>query len=159
MMREATDKGQININTNAGYTEGIKKIVDAGLDTMRVSIISGREETYQAYYRGSYKLADVKESIAYAKAHGVYVSLNLLLFPGLNDRPEEIEGWREFLSETKIDMIQLRNLNIDPDYFLPKMPPETAKPIGVEGFLAFLKDEFPEVRVGSFSRYVKKSEV
>ena len=158
MMREATPNGQININTNAGYTEGIKKIVDAGLDTMRVSIISGREETYQAYYRGSYSLSAVKESIAYAKQHGVYVSLNLLLFPGLNDRPEEIDGWREFLRETGVDMIQLRNLNIDPDYFLPKMPAEAAKPIGVKGFLKFLAEEFPEIRVGSFSRYVKKSD-
>lgn len=39
-IRKKTDKGQININTNAGYTEGIKRIVDAGLDSMRVSIIS-----------------------------------------------------------------------------------------------------------------------
>ncbi|MBQ1249364.1 MAG: radical SAM protein, partial [Selenomonadales bacterium] len=95
---------------------------------------------------------------AYAKEHGVYVSLNLLLFPGLNDRPEEIDGWRDFLRETGIDMIQLRNLNIDPDYFLPKMPAEKAKPIGVKGFLKFLAEEFPDIRVGSFSRYVKKSD-
>jgi len=40
IIRTKTSAGQININTNAGYTEGIKKIVDAGLDTMRVSIIT-----------------------------------------------------------------------------------------------------------------------
>ena len=78
-----TDKGQININTNAGYTEGIKRIVDAGLDSMRVSIISAIPENYKAYYRGSYELDNVKESIRYAHEHGVHISLNMLLFPWL----------------------------------------------------------------------------
>jgi len=41
---------------------------------------------------------------------------------------------------------------------LPKMPAEKEKPIGVKGFLKFLAEEFPEIRVGSFSRYVKKSD-
>ena len=35
--------------------------MDAGLDTMRVSIISAIPESYAAYYRSSYQLADVKE--------------------------------------------------------------------------------------------------
>ena len=90
-IRAQCNKGQININTNAGCTKGIKALVDAGLDSMRVSIISAREAVYQAYYRAeNYTLQDVEESIRYAKAHGVYVSLNMLFFPGLNDRPEEV---------------------------------------------------------------------
>ena len=44
IIRKATDKGQININTNAGYTEGIRKIVDAGLDTMLRSQQAGPEQ-------------------------------------------------------------------------------------------------------------------
>lgn len=82
-IRARTDKGQININTNAGYTAGIRKIIDAGLDSMRVSIISAREGNYAAYYRAQYVLSDVKESIRYALEKKVYVSLNLLYFPGL----------------------------------------------------------------------------
>lgn len=156
IIRAKTKCGQININTNAGYTEGIKKIVDAGLDTMRVSIISGRADSYKAYYRGNYELENVKESIAYAKARGVYVSLNMLFFPGFNDRLEEVTAWKEFLAETKIDMIQVRNLNIDPDAFLAIMPEATTEAIGVIRFIDEMKTAFPEIVIGSFSHYIEK---
>lgn len=155
IIREKTSRGQININTNAGYTEGIRKIVDAGLDTMRVSIISGCKESYQAYYRGNYELASVIESIKYAKAHGVYISLNMLYFPGFNDRTEEVDGWREFLQAAPVDMIQVRNLNIDPDAFLAIMPPAKGKAIGTIEFLQQLKKDFPKIVIGSFSHYIE----
>lgn len=155
LIRNEVDRGQVNINTNAGYTEGIKKIVDAGLDTMRVSIISARADSYQAYYRGNYSLDNVKESINYAKEKGVYVSLNMLFFPGLNDREEEITAWKEFLSETKIDMIQLRNLNIDPDAFLEIMPKAQGEMYGTRFFIEEIKRCFPQLIIGSFSHYVK----
>jgi pyruvate-formate lyase-activating enzyme len=155
IIRAKTSRGQININTNAGYTEGIRKIVDAGLDTMRVSIISGCKESYQAYYRGNYELASVIESIKYAKAHGVYISLNMLYFPGFNDRAEEVAGWREFLQTAPVDMIQVRNLNIDPDAFLAIMPPAKGKAIGTIEFLQQLKKDFPKMVIGSFSHYIE----
>lgn len=155
-IRGKTKRGQININTNAGYTEGIRRIVDAGLDTMRVSIISAREDSYQAYYRGNYTLADVKASIAYAKAAGVYISLNMLYFPGFNDRTEELAAWKDFLSETQIDMIQLRNLNLDPDAFLEIMPPQTGKPLGTKAFIKELQSAFPQIAIGSFSHYIQR---
>ncbi|MDD4600063.1 hypothetical protein SDC9_14725 [bioreactor metagenome] len=154
LMRTQTKNGVININTNAGYTQGIRKIVDAGLDSMRVSIISAIPQTYQAYYRCNYLLDDVKASIAYAKANGVYVSLNMLFFPGLNDRAEELAAWQEFIAETKIDMIQLRNLNVDPDAFLAIMPAAQSETCGVRNFLTVLEERFPNIQVGSFSRYI-----
>lgn len=155
LIRQQTDKGQININTNAGYTEGIKSIVDAGLDTMRVSIISARPEGYDAYYRSSYKLEDVKASIRYALDHGIYVSLNMLYFPGYNDREEELAAWKEFFRELPVQMIQVRNLNIDPDAFLEIMPPRQGEILGTKKFLAELQQEFPALVIGSFSHYVE----
>ena len=158
-IRSQCAKGQININTNAGCTKGIKEIVDAGLDSMRVSIISAREAVYQAYYRAeNYTLQDVEASIRYAKENGVYVSLNMLFFPGLNDRPEEIAAWEGFLERTGVDMIQLRNLNIDPDWLLETLPPQQADPIGVPAFLGQLAKRFPDLVLGSFSHYVKSAE-
>ena len=154
-VRAKTDKGQININTNAGYTEGIKKIVDAGLDTMRVSIISARDESYQAYYRAGYALENVKASIRYALEHGVYVSLNLLYFPGFNDRPEELAAWKDFFRELPVQMIQVRNLNLDPDVFLNIMPSSHTRPIGAKSFLRALHESFPSINIGSFSHFVK----
>lgn len=155
LIRAKTKKGQINMNSNAGYTEGIREIVDAGLDSLRVSIISARPESYDAYYRASYHLDDVKASIRYALAHGTYVSLNLLYFPGFNDRPEEFGAWQAFFRELPVQMIQVRNLNIDPDAFLDIMPPEQEAPIGTRKFLERLHEEFPQLIIGSFSHYIE----
>lgn len=156
LIRQQTDKGQININTNAGYTEGIRQIVDAGLDTMRVSIISALPESYAAYYRSSYQLENVKESIRYALDKGIYVSLNMLYFPGFNDRAEELAGWLEFFRELPVQMIQVRNLNIDPDAFLQIMPEDQGEILGTKTFLTKLHQEFPDMVIGSFSHYVEE---
>ena len=155
LIREQTKKGQINMNSNSGYTEGVRKIVDAGLDSLRVSIISARDEGYDAYYRASYHLDDVKASIRYALDHDVYVSLNLLYFPGYNDRPEELAAWQEFFRELPVQMIQVRNLNLDPDAFLDIMPEAQGKPVGTKTFLRALHKELPQLVIGSFSHYVE----
>ena len=153
-VRSITKRGQININTNAGFCGGIRKIVAAGLDSMRVSIISAREECYAAYYRAGYKLADVKNSLRYALDNGVHVSLNLLTMPGFNDRDEEIAAWGDFLRELPVQAVQIRNLNLDPAYFFDAMPPRQGNCRGVREFLVALKEAQPALSVGSFSHYI-----
>lgn len=155
-IRQSTTRGVINMNTNGGCREGMKAIIDAGLDSMRVSIISAIDDTYQAYYRSNYCLADVKESIAYAKQRGVFVSLNMLSFPGLNDRETEVAAWEDFIKETKIDMIQLRNLNIDPDVLWNIIPQSSAPILGVTALIKRLQACDPQLVIGSFSHYVSK---
>lgn len=155
LIRAKTKKGQINMNSNVGWTEGVKKIIDAGLDSLRVSIISACEEGYDAYYRASYHLNNVKKSIRYALDKGVYVSLNLLYFPGFNDREEELAAWQAFFRELPVQMIQVRNLNIDPDAFLAIMPPRQGRILGTKHFLKILHEEFPQLIIGSFSHYVE----
>ena len=132
----------------------MKKIVDAGLDSLRVSIISAREESYDAYYRASYPLDNVKESLRYALDHDVYVSLNLLHFPGFTDRVEELAAWQEFFRVLPVQMIQMRNLNIDPTLFLRTMPEAESDPVGTKNFMDTLHAEFPQLVIGSFSHYV-----
>ena len=154
-VRGKTDRGVLNINTNAGYTEGIRQIADAGIDSLRVSLISAREETHQAYYRSSYSLADVRASIRYAKQKGCHVSVNLLLFPGLNDQPAEIAAWRVFLAETGVDMIQLRNLNIDPERLREAVPFFTESGLGIPAMVRTLQEALPRLKFGSFSHFRK----
>jgi pyruvate-formate lyase-activating enzyme len=154
-MRAKTTRGLININTNAGFTEGIRQVVDAGLDSMRVSVVSARPPVHQAYYRSSYSLDDVRASIAAAKGRGVHVSLNMLFMPGLNDRPEEMAAWEEFIGATAVDMIQLRNLNIDPELLWRTLPPEEGPPVGAKTFIGRLRTRFPKLIIGSFSHYIK----
>ncbi len=153
-VREQTTRGMININSNAGNTQAIMALTDAGLDSMRVSIISAQEAVYEAYYRPAYKLTAVEESIRYARAKGVFVSLNLLTFPGLNDREDEVAAWIDFLARTPVDMIQLRNLNMDPDWLLRALP-GGGKPIGVQNWIAAIKKAHPAIELASFTHYVK----
>jgi pyruvate-formate lyase-activating enzyme len=154
-VRRHTAQGVININTNAGFTEGIKEICAAGLDSMRVSLISAREDVYHGYYRPiNYKLNDVFNSVRIAKEYGVYISLNLLVFPGLTDREEEVESLHNFIAATGIDMIQMRNLNADPDEVMKVIPPAQSKAIGIGAFIEGLKNRFPALRIGSYSRYI-----
>ena len=122
-IRCRTDRGRINANTNAGHFAGVKAVVEAGIDSLRVSLNSPREELYNPYYRQqSYGLADVKRSIIYARSGGVFVSANLLVLPGVSDREEEAEALLSFIAETRINQVQFRNLNIDPDLYLSIVP-------------------------------------
>lgn len=151
-IRDQVVQGLININTNAGYDAGIRRIVDAGLDAMRVSMISARPDTYQAYYQPEYTLDNVRESIRYAKEQGVYVSLNMLTYPGLNDREEELAAWEEWIGALGIDMVQLRNLNVDPDELQAILPPAQGQAVGIRAFIERLQQKFPRLVIGSYSR-------
>ncbi len=150
IMRKETSLGTINLNTNAGYTAGIREICNAGLDTMRVTIFSCQQDNYMTYHRPmGYTFGDVEKSIAYAQDKGVKVSLNLLTFPGFTDREDEIEELLYFLEGNRIDMIQLRNLNIDPDYLNNNFSGDSG--IGIINFINLLKEELPGLKIKSYS--------
>jgi pyruvate-formate lyase-activating enzyme len=152
-IRAKTAAGTININTNAGFKSGIIQLVEAGLDAMRVSIISPTPEIYNSYYRPrNYSIDDVRYSLKFAADKGVYTSLNLLAFPGVTDREEEIEAVIELTEDTGVKLIQIRNLNIDPDYFLEAIPGPKGEVLGLPAFLEILASELPGVRIGNYSK-------
>lgn len=151
-VRAVTDKGFININTNAGLTDHIRGIVDAGLDLIRVSTISAIEEHYNAYYRPrAYTLAHVERSLRYAVDNGVYSSINYLVFPGVMDREEELEAMIGFARRTGLHLIQMRNLNIDPDKYLALIPEPQGEILGMKRAMDILRAELPDVRIGSYT--------
>jgi pyruvate-formate lyase-activating enzyme len=159
-MRAHTDKGVININTNASNPRWLQRLYDAGLDTIRASTISGHPETYTAYYRPiGYSFEDVKESLKRARDAGVYSSINLLCFPGMIDREREVEALLSFVKEAGLRLIQLRNLNIDPEVLLPRMPSleSMGKALGMRTMIEIVKRELPEVEIGNFTRSVSRS--
>lgn len=161
-MRARTSQGVININTNASRPRWLQKLYDAGLDTVRVSTISGHRETYDAYYRPlGYTFEDVKESLIRARESGVYSSINLLCFPGMIDREREVEALLAFARETGLRLIQLRNLNIDPEVLLPRMPDlnSMGRALGMTALIETLRAELPEVEIGNFTRPVQRMPV
>jgi molybdenum cofactor biosynthesis enzyme MoaA len=158
-IRAKTAKGVININTNASNPRWLQRLYDAGLDTLRASTISGHPDTYSAYYRPlGYTFEDVKTSLKRARDAGVYSSINLLSFPGMIDREREIEALLSFIHKTGLRLIQLRNLNIDPEVLLPRMPSlETmGKALGMRTLIETIKREAPSVEIGNFSRPVQR---
>jgi len=160
-MRARTDRGVININTNASNPRWLQRLYDAGLDTLRASTISGHPDTYTAYYRPlGYSFEDVKESLKRARDAGVYSSINLLCFPGMIDREREVEALLAFVRETGLRLIQLRNLNIDPEVLLPRMPAldSMGKALGVRTLIEMIKREVPDVEIGNFTRPVKRAQ-
>ncbi|WP_418791143.1 radical SAM protein [Phosphitispora sp. TUW77] len=159
-IRSYTGAGTINMNTNAGNTAGIKEICSAGIDSLRVSTISAREETYTGYYVPiSYRWQDVYDSIAFARDKGTYVSLNLLIFPGLTDIPEEAEALVALLAKLDINMVQIRNLNIDPDFLSSRIPLASNEVMGINNFIDFLKAELPGLEIGNYSRPVRNNDI
>jgi pyruvate-formate lyase-activating enzyme len=160
IIRSRTAKGVININTNASNPRWLQRLYDAGLDTIRASTISGHVETYNAYYRPlGYTFEDVKESLKRARDAGVYSSINLLCFPDMIDREREVEALLSFVRETGLRLIQLRNLNIDPEVLLPRMPSldSMGRALGIPAMIEILKREAPGVEIGNFSRPVKRA--
>ncbi|WP_270167423.1 radical SAM protein [Paenibacillus sp. SYP-B4298] len=151
-VRSQTSNGYININTNAGLTDHIRAIVDAGLDLMRVSTISALDEHYNAYYKPrAYTLANVEKSLKYATSKGVYTSINYLIFPGVTDREEEIEAMIGFAKRTGLRLIQMRNLNIDPESYLELIPKAQGEIYGMKQALEIFRSELPDVVIGSYT--------
>jgi pyruvate-formate lyase-activating enzyme len=158
-LRAHTDRGVININTNGSKPRWLQHLYDAGLDTIRVSTISGHTDTYNAYYRPlGYTFEEVKESLKRGHDSGLFTSINLLCFPDMIDREREVEALLAFVKETKLNLIQLRNLNIDPEVLLPRMPDlnTLGNALGIRTLIATLKRECPEVEIGNFSRPIKR---
>ncbi|WP_308637282.1 radical SAM protein [Paenibacillus silvisoli] len=151
-VRSRTSMGYININTNAGLTDHIRAIVDAGLNLMRVSTISALDDHYNAYYKPrGYNLANVEKSLRYAADKGVYTSINYLIFPGVTDREEEIEAMLGFVKRTGLKLIQMRNLNIDPESYLELIPKAQGEIYGMKQMLEIFADELPDVVIGSYT--------
>lgn len=151
-VRSRTSNGFININTNAGLTDFIRAIVDAGLDLMRVSTISALDDHYNAYYRPrGYTLKNVEKSLRYATDKGVYTSINYLIFPGVTDREEEIEAMIGFAKRSGLRLIQMRNLNIDPESYLELIPKAQGEIYGMKTMLEIFRQELPEVVIGSYT--------
>lgn len=130
-MRGARTNGTINCNTNGSLPKSLQRLIDAGLQAVRVSLNSFRPGVYAAYYRPTgYGLDDVLESVALAAAAGLRVSLNLLTHPGVTDDRAEIEATEAFLRAHPVALVQTRTLNIDPDVYFARVG-RPAEPLGM----------------------------
>ena len=152
-MRKHTQKGSININTNGSDPKAVKALCEAGLNSIRVSTNSARENIYTPYYRpNNYQFSDIIESLKVVKSFGGWTSINYFVFPGMTDSVEEYEALRKLIKDTGLKMIQWRNFNIDPDWYLGKIGvTDTGECIGIRQMMDLLREEFPDLKFGYFN--------
>jgi pyruvate-formate lyase-activating enzyme len=156
LIRLETDRGTINLNTNAGMPEAVDRLIDAGLDSIRVSINSARPGFHEKYYRPKgFSLEDVKQSIALMKKAGRHVSLNYFILPGFTDDPEEFDALCRLIEQYRPDLIQLRNLNMDPEWYCRTIGHQPSSPMGILFWHQQLKELFPALRFGYFNPPLK----
>ena len=154
MIRNQTSRGTVNINTNGSLPQTLKRLINAGLDSIRISLNSVRDDCYQAYFRPKgYRFSDVLKSIELALQGGLFVSVNYLNCPGFTDTPREVGAFRRFLNQYPIQMIQWRNLNFDPLRYFKIMNAVAShgQPLGMKKLLQQIRQEFPDLKFGYFN--------
>ena len=152
MVREKTDRGTIHLNTNGSLPSVVSDMIDAGLDSIRVSLNSPSRAYYDRYFRQqSYSFDDVMRTISIALDAGIIVSINLFFLPGFTDMETEVSGLFSFLDKFPVSMIQTRNLNIDPDFYLASIGFIESSPMGIGNLIKLLREKYPAIRLGYYN--------
>lgn len=154
LIRKKTGKGTINLNSNASLPDRVRRLFDAGLDSIRVSMNSVRESCYTAYFRPQgYTFDHVLESIRIAGEKGGFISINYLNCPGITDTPQEAMALLEFLNTYPVNLIQWRNLNFDPNIYYRVMneADEQSEPMGMDNLITMIRKNVPRLMHGYFN--------
>lgn len=157
-IRKHTQKGSININTNGSKPDAVEKLMEAGLNSIRVSLNSARADIYTKYYQpNNYTFDDIVESLKVVRKYGGWSSINYFVFPGMTDSIAEFESLCELINATGLNMIQWRSFNIDPDWYLRKMDiTDTGDFLGIKQLMELVHEEFPDVKYGYFNPPIER---
>lgn len=152
-VRSRTSRGIVNLNTNGSLPHAVRELFESGLDSIRISVNSARRDLYNRYHRPQgYTFDDVRQSLREARGAGGWTSINYFVFPGLTDTPAEMAALEELIEESSLNMIQARNLNMDPEWYASALHlrPSTDA-IGMRAWLDWVRERFPWVKVGYFN--------
>ncbi|MGQ9857605.1 MAG: radical SAM protein [Thermodesulfobacteriota bacterium] len=157
-IRLRTSRGTINLNTNGSLPRALAPIVEAGLDSIRVSLNSARPAFHRAYFRPKgFDIRDVKESLTFCSRAGLFTMINYLVFPGVSDQEEEWSHLKELIEDTAVRFLHLKNLCIDPQMYLHAMPLSPSRTMGMKELWKRMRQEFPNVELGYFNRPARRS--
>jgi len=151
-IRAAAPTATIHVNTNGSRPDVLQRLVDAGLNSVRISVFSLDDTRFRAYYRPvGYGLDEVAECASVAAAGGGQVTINLLAVHGITDAPPEIDTLVRFIHRHGVHQVQLRSLNVDPQWLLDRIPQPT-RGIGLRKFVRQLTERCPDLQLGNFTR-------
>jgi pyruvate-formate lyase-activating enzyme len=155
-IRRQTKAGTININTNGSWPKRVQHIIKSGLDSIRISMNSARPEFYRAYYNPrNYDFTDVIDTIAMCRDMGLYTMVNYLVFPGITDQMDEVEALKNLIQKTGVNFLHFKNLNIDPQLYIERMPKSESRAVGMKEMIDLLRNEFPDLEIGYFNQAVR----
>ncbi len=82
------------------------------------------------------------------------------MHPGTTDTPDEWEALKNVLSTARANLIQMRNLNIDPDWVYQKVfyDIESTPGFGILQWMIQMKSTFPDIAFGYYNPYLGKKE-
>ena len=152
-IRERTRLGTIHLETNGSSPVGLRRLCDAGLDSVAVRIVSARAETYEAIHRpDGFRFADVRASLGHAIAGKVSLALRVLTLPGLTDRPRELDALIGLAADLPIgSSLILTDLAADPQRALAVAPSAEAA-VGMDKLLDRLHTDAAHLRIVSLPR-------
>ena len=152
-IRRQTKKGTVNLNTNGSLPRAVERLVDAGLDSIRVSMNSARPEIYRAYVRpNGFDITDIERTLRLCGDAGLFTMVNYLVFPGVTDEEEEWDALKGLIERTGLRFVHFKNLCIDPDVYLEAIPGPRSDGMGLKVLADRIRDAFPEVRIGYFNQ-------
>jgi len=153
-IRELHPGATIHLNSNGSKPHVLARLIDAGLNSLRISAISFNDAVFRPYYRPiGYGLDDVIACGRLMHDRGGQVCLNLLTFPGVTDVAEEIDATVRACLAMDVDQLQWRSLNVDHDWLLDVLPPLPAG-TGMRAAHERIRQLLPGVEHGNFTRPV-----
>ena len=157
-IRRRTPRGQIHINTNGSSPKALQHLIDAGLDSVRVSMFSAREPNHIAYYGPrNYGLAEMLDCLTLARHAGLHTSVNLLAYPGFADCPSEVDALIDFLRTGEVQMLQMRALNMDRELLEEKVGFPDESGIGIDRLIARLREDLPNIEIASKTPFMGRA--
>ncbi|MGH2471272.1 MAG: radical SAM protein [Candidatus Limnocylindria bacterium] len=152
-VREHTRLGTIHLETNGSVPVALRRLCDAGLDSVAIRVASARAETYEAIHRpDGFRFADVRTSIANAIAAKVSVALRVLALPGLTDRRRELDALVGLAGELPAgSSLVLSDLSADPQRAL-QIVSTTEAALGMDRMLDRLRTDAAHLRIVALPR-------
>jgi pyruvate-formate lyase-activating enzyme len=152
-IRERTRIGTIHLETNGSLPAPLRRLCDAGLDSVAVRLASARAETYEAIHRPEgFRFTDVRASIANATLAKVSIALRVLALPGLTDRKRELDALVGLAQDLPAgSSLVLRDLAADPQRAL-QIAPSVDPPLGMERMLDRLRGDLAHLEIVALPR-------
>lgn len=121
-IRKATNEGAIQIFGNAVDKEIAQQWLDAGLNQLTVALNSAQPEYYERWRsRDGFRYPALIDALTVMQDAGKSIGIEYQIFPGLTDHPSEIEALEALIKQFKKCQFKLKNLAIDPDWYMDEL--------------------------------------